>query len=61
MTFKDLQVGDKFKFGSSQAVVYIKTNDICEQHKDAGSARYDVAYATKEWPVWDDEEIIKVI
>ncbi len=61
MTFKDLQIGDKFKFGPNEAVVCIKTSCESEQHKDAGEAKYDINYVTKAWPVWDDEAVVKII
>jgi hypothetical protein len=58
LTFKDIKVGDKFKFGPNSPTC-IKVEGACD-HPEAGLAVYDINYATKPWPVWHKEEIILV-
>lgn len=61
MTFKELKIGDKFRFGPREAVICIKVADTTDLHDEAGLAVYSVSYATKVWPVWNEEEVIKII
>lgn len=60
MIFKDLKVGQYFKFDERSACICVKTHDQCKDHKDAGYAgykEYQDSTKFKLFPVWWQEEV----